>query len=445
MPTGLQEVSFQLEPQRVVGGRLVPGDHVGIFISMSSGGSDSKSDKGTTQLTIPKVLLTAVQRAPQATASQQPTPTPGSGGAANSGDTSLPTGSLLLTVAVSDVDAAKIVFAAEYAKIWLSKEPLDAKDSGPPSSSRAGYTGEPFCPDNPNTDFDQRLRQAVAGGLPGSVQTFFTSILPADPAELFGALNQEQLEVLILGPDVPVEDALRLATVFDVQLPELSVILVSELDPAFVLQAMRSGIRDIMSPDADLAQIRVMLERACQSFASRQRTGDAKQSGSPKGLVIGVFSPKGGVGKTTIATNIAVGLGKIAPMSVVIVDLDLQFGDVASGLYLNPEHTVTDAVTPSASQDSLVLKAFLTVHPASIYALCAPKDPVEADEISPEQVGRLLEQLAQEFQYVVVDTAPGLPEIGLAALEQCSDAVWVTGMDVPSVRAFAPAWIFSAG
>ncbi|GAA3309865.1 AAA family ATPase [Arthrobacter ramosus] len=286
----------------------------------------------------------------------------------------------------------------------------------------------------PSTDFDQRLRQAVAGGLPGSVQTFFTSILPADPAELFGALNQEQLEVLILGPDVPVEDALRLATVFDVQLPELSVILVSELDPAFVLQAMRSGIRDIMSPAADVAQIRVMLERACQSFASRQRTMEPKQSGSPKGLVIGVFSPKGGVGKTTIATNIAVGLGKIAPMSVVIVDLDLQFGDVASGLYLNPEHTVTDAVTPSASQDSLVLKAFLTVHPASIYALCAPKDPVEADEISPQQVGRLLEQLAQEFQYVVVDTAPGLPEIGLAALEQCSDAVWVTGMDVPSVR-----------
>ncbi|MEW1823064.1 AAA family ATPase [Arthrobacter sp. NPDC080031] len=286
----------------------------------------------------------------------------------------------------------------------------------------------------PNTDFDQRLRQAVAGGLPGSVQTFFTSILPADPAELFGALSQEQLEVLILGPGVPVEDALRLATVFDVQLPELSVILVSELDPTFVLQAMRSGIRDIMSPAADVAQIRVMLERACQSFASRQRTMEPKQAGSPKGLVIGVFSPKGGVGKTTIATNIAVGLGKIAPMSVVIVDLDLQFGDVASGLYLNPEHTVTDAVTPSASQDSLVLKAFLTVHPASIYALCAPKDPVEADEITPQQVGRLLEQLAQEFQYVVVDTAPGLPEIGLAALEQCSDAVWVTGMDVPSVR-----------
>ncbi|GAP54654.1 putative septum site-determining protein MinD, partial [Arthrobacter sp. Hiyo6] len=81
-----------------------------------------------------------------------------------------------------------------------------------------------------------------------------------------------------------------------------------------------------------------------------------------------------------------------------------------------------------------MLKAFLTVHPGSIYALCAPPNPVEADEITPEQISRLLEQLAEQFQYVVVDTAPGLPEIGLAAMEQCTDVVWVSAMDIPSVR-----------
>lgn len=286
----------------------------------------------------------------------------------------------------------------------------------------------------PNTDFDARVRQAVAGGLPGGVQTF-AYVNPADPGELFANLNQERPEVLILGPDVPVEDALRLATVFDVQLPELSVILVGEPDPDFVLLAMRAGIRDILSPASDPAQIRVLLERACQSYASRTRATAVQQpDNNPKGLVIGVFSPKGGVGKTTIATNIAIGLGQVAPMSVVIVDLDLQFGDVASGLYLNPEHTVTDAVSASASQDSLVLKAFLTVHPSSIYALCAPRTPVEADDITPQQVSRLIEQLAQQFQYVVVDTAPGLPEVGLAAMEQCTDVVWVSAMDVPSIR-----------
>ncbi|MDP9887117.1 AAA family ATPase [Pseudarthrobacter enclensis] len=288
---------------------------------------------------------------------------------------------------------------------------------------------------SPNADFDQKLRAAVANGLRGSVQTIASDILPAGPAELFGLLNQEQPEVLIIGPDVPYEEALRFAKVFDVQLPGLSLVLVSDVQPEFLLHAMRAGVRDILSPQADAAEIRVLLERACQSFATRHRSPDAQQAeANTKGLVIGVFSPKGGVGKTTLATNIAIGLGQIAPMSVVIVDLDLQFGDVASGLYLNPEHTVTDAVTPAAAQDSLVLKAFLTVHPAGIYALCAPPNPVDADHITPDQVSRLLEQLAQEFQYVVVDTAPGMPEIGLAAMEQCTDVVWVSAMDIPSLR-----------
>lgn len=287
----------------------------------------------------------------------------------------------------------------------------------------------------PSSDFDVRLRQAVAEGLQGAVHTFATDIIPLEPQDLFEQMNQERPEVLVLGPEVPIDEALRLATIFDVRFPEISVILVAEADSDIVLHAMRAGIRDVLHPASESPQIRVILERACQAFASRQRTNDAQAADpTPKGLVIGVFSPKGGVGKTTIATNLAVGLGKIAPMSVVIVDLDLQFGDVASGLDLDPEHTVTDAVTPSASQDSLVLKAFLAVHPASIYALCAPKNPVEADDITVEQVSRLLEQLAGEFQYVVIDTAPGLTEIGLTSLERCTDAVWVTGMDVPSVR-----------
>ncbi|MBT2514386.1 Flp pilus assembly protein CpaB [Arthrobacter sp. ISL-30] len=130
VPAGLQEVSFQVEPVRVVGGRLTPGDHVGIFISMEKGGIEAKADKETTQLAIRKVLVTAVQRAPQAAAAQ-PTPSASpTDPAANPQDTTLPTGSLLLTVAVKDTDAAKIVFASEYASIWLSKEPLDAADNG---------------------------------------------------------------------------------------------------------------------------------------------------------------------------------------------------------------------------------------------------------------------------------------------------------------------------
>ncbi|MDR6505357.1 Flp pilus assembly protein CpaB [Arthrobacter oryzae] len=131
VPAGLQEVSFQLEPQRVVGGRLQPGDHVGVFISMKAGGIESKADKETTQLSIHKVLVTAVQRAPEAAAAN-PAPTASAGTQPEPRDVNLPTGSLMITVAVNDVNAGKIVFASEFGDaIWLTREPLDAEDNGP--------------------------------------------------------------------------------------------------------------------------------------------------------------------------------------------------------------------------------------------------------------------------------------------------------------------------
>lgn len=132
VPAALQEVSFKLEPDRVVGGRLSPGDHVGVFVSLDEGGLEAKADKETTKLTVRKALVTAIQRAPEPAPTAAPSPTASADpNAADPRDTALPVGSLMITVAVSDSDAAKIVFAAEYAKLWLSKEPTTAKDSGP--------------------------------------------------------------------------------------------------------------------------------------------------------------------------------------------------------------------------------------------------------------------------------------------------------------------------
>lgn len=281
--------------------------------------------------------------------------------------------------------------------------------------------------------FEQKVRLATAGGLPGDVLAVRPEFL-ARPEDLLDLVAVQQPEVLVLGPGVPVDGALRLATVVDVRFPNVSLVLITPDEAGLALQAMRAGIRDIVDPTADIPTVRMLLERACHAFASRTRAENAPAAAKEHGLVIGVFSPKGGVGKTTIATNIAVGLGKLAPMSVVIVDLDLQFGDVASNLYLDPEYSVLDAVSSSASTDSMILKAFLTPHPSGIYALCAPSNPADADNITAAHLEVLIKQLSAEFAYVVLDTGPGVSEHSLAALEQCTDAVWVTGMDVPSVR-----------
>jgi pilus assembly protein CpaE len=282
--------------------------------------------------------------------------------------------------------------------------------------------------------FEGRVRQA-ASGLHGTFHAIAADHLPQGPDDLLSVLTGDPVEVILLGPGLQMEDSIRLASLFDLQYPEISVVLVTESEEGIALPAMRAGIRDLLQPGSDVATIRSLLERASLAAAGRRRGLGGSVEGLPRsGRIIAVMSPKGGVGKTTITTNLAVGLGKEAPLSVVVVDLDLQFGDVASALTLEPERTLADAVVGAAVQDTVVLKSYLTLHPSGIYALCAPLRPTDADQISGEQVGRLLSQLSNEFQYVVVDTAPGLGEHVLATLELATDAVWVCGMDIPSIR-----------
>ena len=154
----------------------------------------------------------------------------------------------------------------------------------------------------------------------------------------------------------------------------------------------------------------------------------------PTGRVITVVSAKGGVGKTTVATNLAVGLARTGRNSTVLVDLDIQFGDVASALNLDPEYCLPDAVRGQASRDPMVLKTFLSLHETGLYVICGPRTPAEADAVTAHDVGHLLHMLVSEFQYVVVDTAPGLSEHVLAAMDHTTELVLVTGMDVPGVR-----------
>lgn len=289
---------------------------------------------------------------------------------------------------------------------------------------------------SPDAEYEHRVRSATAP-MRGTLHYFQAAYLPQGPDEVLSQLSGEPPEVLILGPGLAVEEALKFASIVDLQFPEISILLVADENSETTLHAMRAGVRDLISPNANADTIRSVVERAGLAAAGRRR-GLAPTAGegpsAEGGRIIAVMSPKGGVGKTTVATNLAVGLGQIAPMSVVIVDLDLQFGDVASGLMLEPEFTITDAVVGAAIQDSMVLKTYLSLHPASIYALCAPRNPIEMDKITGDHVSHLLRQLRTEFQYVVVDTAPGLGEHVLAVLEQATDAVWVCGMDIPSIR-----------
>jgi len=280
-------------------------------------------------------------------------------------------------------------------------------------------------------DLEQLLR--VAAG--NAVHTFNTGALAIDARAMLNQVpDAEAVEVVVVGPDVVTTEALMLATSFDRHYPSVSVILVADLAPDGLLSAVRAGVRDVVAPDATRDELITVIDRATNAAVDRRRAMTAAAVDPVARRVIAVVSPKGGSGKTTVSTNIAVALALADPLSTVVVDLDVQFGDVGTALGVVPDHCLTDAVAGVASQDSMVLKTFLTAHPTGLFALCGSDSPDEGDEVTGAQVTTLLVLLSQQFRYVVVDTAPGLSEQTLAALDCATDAVLLTSMDVPGVR-----------
>lgn len=195
------------------------------------------------------------------------------------------------------------------------------------------------------------------------------------------------------------------------------------------------GVTAFLTPDAELEDVEDLFDRA-RNMAMRVRaTAVAARDREPRnpGRIISVISPKGGVGKTTVATNIAVGLAN-EDERVVLVDLDVQFGDVASALGISSRHTVVDALGKSAARDDFVLRTLLSAHSSGVSVLAAPESPAAADHLDHHRIGHLLRQLAAEFDHVIVDTAPGLSEQTIAAIEQSAAIVAVGGLDMASAR-----------
>ena len=252
-----------------------------------------------------------------------------------------------------------------------------------------------------------------------------------DISEVFA--DQTVPRVLLLGPELDQETMLWIAGAIDAMAVPTAVVAVAEPTPKLVLEAMRVGVRDVIDPDATDDEFREVLDRARERATRLTGTGTGGER-RENGRTIVVASPKGGVGKSTVAVNIAIDLARVAPSQVVLVDLDLRFGDVATMLDLSPVHTIGDVFATRGGLDTLLLKTFLTAHSSGLWVVAAPESPAAADTVESQQVQQMLQVLAAQFRYVVVDTGSGLDEHTLAALEAATDAVFVSSLDVAGMR-----------
>lgn len=214
------------------------------------------------------------------------------------------------------------------------------------------------------------------------------------------------------------------------------IVLCRSSSNGFVRRALGAGADDLVvltdtengASETDSAQIVFAIEKA----AVRKRAPAvpvepvAQTLATERGAMIVVLGPKGGIGKTLTVANLGVALAD-ERKKIVLVDLDLQFGDVALALGLRPESTIYDLAVSGGSLDGEKIDAYLTRHQTGLRVLAAPLRPDQAATVTPEFIVDVTNELRKTFDYVIVDTPPAFTAEVIAAVD-ASSYVCVVGM-----------------
>jgi pilus assembly protein CpaE len=296
-------------------------------------------------------------------------------------------------------------------------------------------TGLPiFC--DPDTAVAEGLRMDTGG-----FGVVFTSLSELRD-HLMVAFEED---TIVLGPDVSDGEAFAVADFMRVERPTLGVILVrDEVTTPLLQEALRAGVREVVDRRDSLGLQSAVKRSAHLAATMRDKSpvpglgGSSPipggREGRDRGRVITMFSAKGGCGKTMLAINLGTALAERGRRRVVIVDLDLTFGDVAVAMRLFPVRTIVDAVPLNGAIDSSAVQAMLTNHSAGLDVIVAPTEPSAAESIPPILVSHLLEVLRDEFDFVVVDTPPRFDDQVLAALDVSDQIALLATPDVPALK-----------
>jgi pilus assembly protein CpaE len=286
---------------------------------------------------------------------------------------------------------------------------------------------------SPFASFDERLE-----ALGSTTTRAWEESWPETPPDTIAAeVASKDPLVVVVGPGVEENMGLTWVEAFGRVRQDMSVVMVGDMKTELVVAAMRAGATDVVAPNVSHQELVATLDRARDAATRMRESTIVSGEASPRGKVIVVLSPKGGAGKTTISSNLAVGLAEeLGPGEVGLLDLDVQFGDLSHVMSLMPEHNLGDAALASRQGlDPTTLKIFLTHHRSGAFVLPAPDSLVQAEDVNADHVKAVLDIMTDLFPVVIVDTAAGIGEHALMALEFATDVLFVASPDTPTIRA----------
>jgi len=258
--------------------------------------------------------------------------------------------------------------------------------------------------------------------------------------------HQLQPEVVVMDINMPDMDGLAATEAIRKRLPYIQIIILSvQYESSYMRRAMLAGARDFLSKPPMIDELTNAIRQAGKlaieekrkaqvNFATLEAASSSAAGQRILGKIIVVYSPKGGVGCTTIATNVALGLqSETSPTA--LVDASLQFGDIAVFLNEQGRNTILDLAPRADELDPEIIEEVMIKHPGSkLDILAAPPRPEFADDVNSDQFSKVIRYLQRLYSFIIIDTTSYLTDVVQACLDIANVIILVATQDIPSIK-----------
>jgi pilus assembly protein CpaE len=251
--------------------------------------------------------------------------------------------------------------------------------------------------------------------------------------EMIATLNPD---VVLMDINMPIMNGLEATEYISNHFPQVMVIIMSvQSEVGYMKKAMVSGAKEYIIKPFTIDDLNQTILSTYDKLKDRVRVepqaGPLNQSESK---VITVFSSKGGVGKSVIATNLALALSKTTKEKVALLDFDIQFGDIGMIMNLKPKATMTELIDEHMSGDPEGIRNYMLEVTEELDVLLAPRKPEYAEYVSEKHIKEIIKTLKKMYKYIVIDTATNFEDTTLSALDASDKIYYIATMDLLAIK-----------
>lgn len=258
--------------------------------------------------------------------------------------------------------------------------------------------------------------------------------------EAVALARERKPDVILMDINMPEMDGIAATQAIIAENPSVQVIIMSvQGETDYLRKAMMAGAREFLVKPVGADQLYQSIRHVYKiaprvvPAASKVEPGYTSDD-TPKGEVFAVFSPKGGVGTSTVAANLAIALRQVSQKRVALVDANLSLGDINVVLNLVSERTIVDLIDRINDLDRELLESVLKTHPSQVKVLLAPPNPQTGELVTDEHLRAVLEAMRKEFDYVVVDTQSSFQDRALAPLDLADRIIVLMTLEMTCIK-----------